>query len=125
MTSMSDEPAAALASAVREALTADDIERFSSLLDPNVTWSAPDAEVPTCRNRRQVLAWFTSHRDGRAVQLLEVTARRDKILVAMTVSTPEGSEGRWQVLTVSGNRVSDIRGFDQEAAARAAFATSP
>lgn len=124
MTSMSDEPAAILVRAVREALSADDLESFSALLDPIVTWGPPGAEVPTCRNRSQVLAWFAAHRDGRSVELREVTARGNKLLVAMTVSTADGSEDRWQVLTVARNLVTDICGFDQEAAARAAL-TSP
>jgi len=109
-----------LAARVAAALEAADAERFADLLDPDVTWGAPGDPTPECRNRQQVLAWYRHGREaGRRAEIRGVTTHGDKILVAMTV-TPEQIE-RWQVLTVADGRVTDIRGYDDEADATAAL----
>ena len=43
---------------VRNALAAEDLTAFAELLDPPVTWGAPGARNPTCKNRNQVMAWY-------------------------------------------------------------------
>jgi len=79
-----------------------------------------------CRNRRQVLAWYEQGKaDGRRARVLDVTCHRDKILVVLTVTSRQPSHDevthpRWQVLTVVEGRVTDIRGYDDEAAAASA-----
>lgn len=116
----------ALAEKVRIALDSADLEKFSNLLDPRVTWGAPGDPSPPCQTRAQVLAWYANGRaEGRRAHVRSVRTHEDKILVAMTVSSPEdpGSD-RWQVLTVADGRVTDIRGYDDEAEATAAAGTS-
>ena len=55
----------------------------------------------------------------------EVTAGTGTLLVGLEVTgTPAareagGAAGRWQVLTVKGDRIADIRGFDDRATAAA------
>lgn len=113
----------AIAGRVRDALDSADLDLFAELLDPRVTWGAPGDPSPSCQNRQQVLAWYDRGRAaGRKAQVLSVTTHGDKILVAMTVSSTAGdaSAARWQVLTVAGGCITDIRGYDQEVEARAA-----
>jgi len=112
----------AIAEKVRVALDSADLELFSDLLDPRVTWGAPGDPSPACQTRAQVLAWYANGRAaGRRGHVRTVTTHEDKILVAMTVTSPEeaGSD-RWQVLTVANGRVIDIRGYDEEVDALAA-----
>lgn len=123
---MAQRSAADIAAQVRTALEAADLEAFADLLDPRVTWGAPGDPSPPCQNRQQVLAWYRQGRaDGRRAQVLDVTVQDDKVLVAMTVSPGNANAcqpdaERWQVLTVAGGRVTDIRGYDDEADARTA-----
>jgi SnoaL-like domain len=119
---MSDPAVEAIAEKVRVALDAADLEQFADLLDPRVTWGAPGDTSPPCQTRQQVLAWYANGRAaGRRGQVRSVRTHEDKILVAMTVTSPDdaGSD-RWQVLTVGNGRVTDIRGYDDEPAAFAA-----
>lgn len=111
-----------LAEQVRLALESADLDRFSDLLDPRVTWGAPGDPAPSCQNRAQVLAWYAGGRAaGRRFEVRDVTAYPDRILVAVTVTMPDGARSdRWQVLTVAGGRVVDIRAYDDEGAAVAA-----
>ncbi|HTW21465.1 MAG TPA: nuclear transport factor 2 family protein [Mycobacteriales bacterium] len=122
---MDEEALAGLADKLRTALSGADLEQYAELLDPNVTWGEPGDPSPPCQNRQQVLAWYSRGRaEGRRATVNEVTTYDRKILVAMTVTSADDGQGfdRWQVLTVTGGRVSDIRGYDDEAAARAAAA---
>jgi ketosteroid isomerase-like protein len=117
-----------LAAQVRAALESGDVSAFAELLDPDVTWGAPDARVPSCRNRDQVLAWYQQGREsGTRATVSDVTVLGDTILVSLVVrATPAARERggaalRWQVLTVRSGRIVDIVGFDDrsEALARA------
>jgi ketosteroid isomerase-like protein len=122
------EALAALAGQVREALGSTDPAGFSDLLDPNVRWGAPDDNVSGCHNRKQVLAWDRRARDaGVRVTVTEVEVADDSLLVGLSVvgNDDEAGQGgealRWQVLTVAGGRIVEIRGFDdRDLAARRA-----
>jgi len=107
---------------LRTAIESGDLETFSNLLDPHVTWGAPGDPSPPCQTRAQVLRWFANGREaGRRAHIRSVTTNEDMILVRMTVTTPDdpGSD-RWEVLRVANGLVADIRGYDNEADARAA-----
>jgi hypothetical protein len=117
-----------IAARVRVALESADLTTFAELLDPHVRWGAPDEPTPSCQNRAQVLAWYQRGRDaGVQARVTEIVVHGDKILVGLKVAgnpaarAPGGEAERWQVLTVGGDRIVDIRGFDdrREAAARA------
>jgi ketosteroid isomerase-like protein len=117
-----------VAGRVKVALESADLASFRDLLDPNVRWGAPDDPTPSCRNRDQVLAWYQRGRDaGVRASVAEVIVGADKLLVGLAVTgnaapAAQGAEAnRWQVLTLGGGRVVDIRGFDDrsEAAVRA------
>ncbi len=104
---------------VRLALDGADIEAFEELLDPDVTWGAPDARRPTCQNRAQVLRWYRRRRaSGVEATVSEVVVFGQRLLVGLTVrgtgSAIErgGASARWQVLTVRNGLVVDIVGFD-------------
>lgn len=116
---------ARIAASVRAALESADLDAFADLLDPHVTWGAPGDPKPPCQNRNQVLNWYRQGRaDGRRAHVVDVTSQDDKILIAMTVTDlhhPTGyGQERWQVLTVAGGRVVDIRGYDDPAEAAVA-----
>lgn len=105
---------------IRAALESADLEAFADLLDPQVHWGAPGDGDPPCQNREQVLRWYRRGRGaGRRAHVTDLVTHGDKILVTLTVTAPaEEPESattqttRWQVLTVAGGRVVDIRGYD-------------
>jgi ketosteroid isomerase-like protein len=120
---------AALAGRVRSALESGDLDAIRDLLDPGARWGAPEGPGNfDCRNREQVIAWWARARAaGARAAVTEVTAGAGTLLVGLEVTGPRaageagGAAERWQVLTVRGGRIADIRGFDDraEAAARA------
>jgi ketosteroid isomerase-like protein len=121
-----EEPAR-LAGRVRSALESGDLDAIRDLLDPDARWGAPEGPGNAdCRNRDQVIAWWARARAAgvRAV-VTEVTAGPGTLLVGLEVTgTPAAAEsggaaGRWQVLTLRGDRIADIRGFEDRAAAAA------
>jgi len=108
-----------VAGQVREALAAANLSAFTELLDPDVTWGAPGARKPTCKNRNQVLAWYQRGRDaGVRGSVLDVEVIGDRLLVSMSLRGTEnarergGAALRYQVLTVRNGRIVDIVGFD-------------
>jgi len=108
-----------VAGQVREALAAANLSAFTELLDPDVTWGAPGARKPTCKNRNQVLAWYQRGRDaGVRGSVLDVEVIGDRVLVSMSLRGTEnarergGAALRYQVLTVRNGRIVDIVGFD-------------
>jgi ketosteroid isomerase-like protein len=118
------EPMDEVAALVRRAIAAEDFQAFSDLLDPNVTWGAPGARNPSCKNRNQVLAWYQRGRDAGvrgSVYDLEVVG--DRLLVSMSVTGTDnaqergGTALRFQVLTVRNGRIVEIVGFDDKAEA--------
>ncbi len=116
--SAAEEPAA-LAGRVRSALESGDLDAIRDLLGPSARWGAPEGPGDAdCRNRDQVIAWWASARAaGARAVVTEVTAGPGTLLVGLDVSgTPAAREAggtarRWQVLTVNGDRIVDIRGF--------------
>src|ERR1700722_18297179 len=77
---------------VRNALAAEDRSAFTELLDPAVTWGAPGARNPSCKNLIQVLAWYQRGRDAGvrgSVYGMEVLG--DRLLVSMSVRGTEGA----------------------------------
>jgi hypothetical protein len=65
MTSGMDE----MAGQVRRAMASQDLAAFSELLDADVTWGAPGARNPSCKNRQQVLAWYQPGSAGASTTL--------------------------------------------------------
>jgi len=114
---------------VRFALESGDLDAIRDLLDPGARWGAPEGPNEfDCQNRDQVIAWWSGARAaGARAAVTEVTAGAGAVLVGLEVTgIPAADEAggaveRWQVLTLRGDRVVDIRGFDDRpvAAARA------
>jgi ketosteroid isomerase-like protein len=110
-----------VAGLVRNALAAEDLSAFTELLDPGVTWGAPGARNPSCKNRDQVLAWYQRGRDaGVRGSVYDVEVLGDRLLVSMSVRGTEdarergGAALRFQVLTVRSGKVVEIVGFDDK-----------
>jgi hypothetical protein len=106
---------------VRTALAAEDPAAFIELLDPAVTWGAPGARNPSCKNRNQVLTWYQRGRDaGVRGSVYDVEVLGDRLLVSMSVRGTEsarergGAALRFQVLTIRSGKVVDIVGFDDK-----------
>lgn len=114
-----------LAGQIEAALQTADLNGYRELLDPDVTWGAPDDADPGCRNRDQVLTWYRRGRaDGVRAVVTETVIHHDKILVGLSVSDGRsssdgggGQTARWQILTVKRGRIVDIRGFEDRAVA--------
>jgi hypothetical protein len=121
------EGTAALAGRVRSALESGDLDALRDLFDPGARWSPPEGPGDAdCRNRDQVIAWWASARAaGARAVVTEMTAGAGTLLVGLEVTGTEaarqagGTAGRWQVLTVKGDRITNIRGFDNRATAAA------
>jgi ketosteroid isomerase-like protein len=110
-----------VAGLVRNALAAEDLSAFTDLLDPSVTWGAPGARNPSCKNRNQVLAWYQRGRDaGVRGSVYDVEVLGDRLLVSMSVRGTEnagergGAALRFQVLTIRSGKVVEIVGFDDK-----------
>ena len=106
---------------VRKALATEDLSAFTELLDPAVTWGAPGARNPSCKNRNQVLAWYQRGRDaGVRGSVYDVEVIGDRLLVTMSVRGTEnanergGAALRYQLLAVRRGKVVDIVGFDDK-----------
>jgi SnoaL-like domain len=118
---------AGLTERVRVALETGDPNAIRDLLDPGARWGAPDGPHETdCQDRDQVVAWWASAQAaGARAVVTELTAGAGTLLVGLEVTgTPAAREAggaaeRWQVLTLRGDRIVDIRGFDDRAAAAA------
>ena len=102
----------------------EDVSAYADLLDPDVTWGAPGARTPTCKNRHQVLDWFQRGQDaGVRGSVHDVEILGDRLLVSMGVRGTEeaqergGTVLRFQVLTVRNGKIVDIVGFDDKAEA--------
>jgi streptomycin 6-kinase len=121
------EATARVAERVRIALEAPDLATFGELLHPEVRWGAPGDPSPACQNRAQVLAWYRrGHEAGvrAGVSEVAVLGRRTILVGLKVVRRPAASAGgseveRWQVLTVDGDRVVEIVGFDERSDALA------
>jgi len=118
---------ATLAGRVRSALESGDLDAIGNLLDPDARWGPPEGPGDDdCRNRDQVIAWWAGARAaGARAAVTEVTVGAGTLLVGLEVTgTPGareagGTAARWQVLSVKGDRIDDIRGFDNREAAAA------
>ena len=83
-----------LASQVRVAMAAEDLQAFADLLDSDITWGAPGAN-PGCKSRNQVLAWYQRGREGGVRgSVFDVEIIGDRLLVSMTVSGTESAQER-------------------------------
>lgn len=123
--SAAEEPTA-LTGRVRFALESGDLDAIRDLLAPDARWGAPDDPGGGCRNRDEVIAWWARSRAaGVRAAVTEVTAGARTLLVGLDVAgTPDaraegGTVRRWQVLTLRGARIADIRGFEDRTAAAA------
>ena len=121
-----DENSDELAEQVRRALGTGEASAFADLLDPDVTWGAPGAHNPTCKNRNQVLNWYQrAQKSGVQGSAFDVEVIGDRLLVSLIVRGTEGARERggttlrFQVLTVRGGRIVEIVGFDDKAEAQA------
>jgi hypothetical protein len=108
--------AATIAERVRAALEAADLERMAELLSPDVHWGAPGDATPPCRNREQVMRWYSKGRAvGRRGTVTALEVHANALLVGLRL---DAGEERWQVLRVGPDGINDIRGFeDRENAA--------
>jgi ketosteroid isomerase-like protein len=113
-----------LAEQVPKASVAEDVSAFFDLLDPDVTWGAPGARNPTCKNRSQVLSWYQRAQEaGVRGRVFDIDVFGDRSLVSLSVQDTEGARERggtalrFQVLSVRDGRIVDIVGFDDKAEA--------
>lgn len=115
---------------IRQAMESADLKVMGELLAPDARWGAPEQEVPTCRNAKQVLAWYEIARDnGLRAEVMETVIIAHnivvgfKILVTRDGTASSGDALRWQVLSVRDGQVAEIRGYETRREATE-FATS-
>jgi SnoaL-like domain len=81
------EQIARVARRVRAALDAADLSAFGDLLDADVQWGPPDAPLPACRHREEVLAWYRRGKDaGVRARVSEVSVHGDQVLVGLRLA---------------------------------------
>jgi hypothetical protein len=109
---------------LRSVYESQDVSAFAELLAPDVTWGAPGDLNPPCRNSRQVVQWYQrAFGHGVRASVREVTSVRNRVLVGLcvtdtgVVADSAGEANRWQVLAITDELVSDIRGFEDRPSA--------
>jgi len=107
-----------LAEEVRDAMEKVDLVAMAALLAHDARWGAPEQSVPTCRNAQQILSWYEMARDnGVRADITEIVIEGDHIVVGLKILNPNApskvpDNQRWQVLSVDGGLVSEIRGYE-------------
>lgn len=104
---------------IRQAMETADLEVMGELLAPDARWGAPEQDVPTCRNAKQILAWYEIARDnGLRAEVMDTVIIAHNIVVGFKVlatrdgTSPSGDALRWQVLSVTDGQVAEIRGYE-------------
>jgi ankyrin repeat protein len=95
-----------------------DLDLLASLLHPQVSWTG------ICRNSEQVLDWYRGLlSDGTMATVQRVEVDRDAVLLGLSVALPaEGArpappQQLYQVFTVDGAQIIDIRAYPDRASA--------
>jgi ankyrin repeat protein len=95
-----------------------DLDLLASLLHPQVSWTG------ICRNSEQVLDWYRGLlADGTMPTVQGVEVDRDAVLLGLSVALraegarPAPPQQLYQVFTVDGAEIVDIRGYPDRAAA--------
>ena len=111
--------AEALARQLKGLLEGGDFDALEGVLDPDVTWAAPDYPDDGCHNRSEVLAWWrAAYEAGARAEVTGVEVHGDGLLVSLRVSGRAGGSGdRFQALTVGPRGVTSIAGFESHAEA--------
>jgi ketosteroid isomerase-like protein len=112
---------------LRAALESRDSDVFGALLADDVRWGGPEDTSETCHSREDVLKRLAGRSAaGVETTLLEVVPGANSMLVGFRVRRPEAGGSRrertvYQVMTLRGDRIVDIRGYPhpEEAAAEA------
>ena len=95
-----------------------DLDLLASLLHPQVSWTG------VCRDSEQVLDWYRGLlSDGTMATVHSVEVDRDAVLLGLSVALPaEGArpappQQLYQVFTVDGAQIIDIRAYPDHASA--------
>lgn len=112
-----------LAESLRIAYDTVDLDRFSRLLDPDVTWGGGPMG---CRNREEVIGWYRESIDrGTRGAVTRVVQPDERTLIAEVTfwapgqgTTPLPPEVRYQRLEVHEGRITAITGYPSMAQAR-------
>jgi ketosteroid isomerase-like protein len=117
-----------LAQRVRYAMEAIDLATMEELLAPDARWGAPEQEVPTCRDAKEILSWYElAQANGVSADITEVAVIGENIVVGLKIHanprTKSKVNTRWQVLSVRDGRIAEIRGYETRGDATS-FATS-
>ena len=110
--------APAIVDRVRAALEGADLDEFGALLSPDVQWGPPEEAKPPCRNREQVLSWYSRGRAaGTRATVTEISVHGDALVVGLLIDLGDGEAERWQILTVGPQGIRNIRGFPDRTSA--------
>jgi len=95
-----------------------DLDLLASLLHPQVSWTG------VCRNSEQVLDWYRGLlADGTMAAVRSVEVDRDAVLLGLSVTLqaegarPAPPQQLYQVFTVDGAQITDIRAYPDRASA--------
>jgi hypothetical protein len=118
--------AATLAPRIKDLLEDGEFDALAAVLDPQVTWSAPDSPDDGCRDRAAVLDWWRRAYDaGMRAEVAHAEVHGEAILVSLHVrGGPNGARDRFQVLVVGPRGVRSIVGFETHAEALACASAS-
>jgi ketosteroid isomerase-like protein len=120
---------ATVAEVLREALSHGDLELLGTVLAPDVRWGGEEDTPDTCHTREDVLAWYGRARaEGMGATLEEFIVQGAAVVAGLRVHRPargpraDGPDRVWQVYSLRGGQVGEIRGYpDRDDALAFAF----
>jgi len=103
-----------LSEKLQAAFEAEDPSQLAPLLADDVQWGEDTEDG--CHSPAQVIAWFEGLRDrGVRAATVETIVGPDAVILGQEVTWPRGEQGRptlvFQVFSIVGGRVAEIRGF--------------
>ena len=120
----------ALASRLRTAFNARDLDTFRGLLAEDARWGEDPDAPSTCHNRAEIIAHFKRLLDeGVRASMTETTAGPRGVACLLEVewpdpeTAPQGRSSFYQVFIVTDGLVTEIQGHDDQDSALAAIST--
>ena len=101
----------------RDAFESGNLTAYGVVLDDNVRWGGEEETPETCQSRTHVLDRLARQRaDGLETQVIEIVPCEGAVLLGLHVKRPvpggfAHEQSVYQVLSVSNQRVVDIRGY--------------
>ncbi|MFD1077377.1 nuclear transport factor 2 family protein [Longispora fulva] len=118
--------ASQVAAQLKTVFAGDDLDLMATLLAPDVRWGDDEDTDTTCHDRAAVLDFYRAlHARGVTARVAETVTGPDVVVARLDIDWPgpeadERPRNEYQVFSLTGGLVTDIRGYPDRAAALAA-----